>query len=69
MRSSIELRRALLGHPLLRNLYLDARDADRAPDSLAVLAHDVLVVLRKVERHRVGPALEAFHRTAHEKKS
>jgi hypothetical protein len=35
--------------PLARNLHLDATDADRAPDRLAFLARDVLMVFQKVE--------------------
>ncbi len=66
--SSVELRDALTGEPLIRNLDLDATDADRAPDPFAMLARDVLMVFRKVERHRVGAALEALHGAAHEKK-
>lgn len=58
---------AVLLEPFLRNLDLEATDADRAPHALATLACDVLMVLREVERHREGSALEAFHGTSHEK--
>ena len=66
---SVEMRDLHLFQPVARNLDLDARDADRAPHPLAALAGDVLVVLRHVENHGEGAALEAFHRAAHEKKS
>ena len=67
--ASVELRDSLLFQPFARNLDFEARDADRAPDSLAPFARDVLMVLRHVEKHGEGAAFEAFHRAAHEKKS
>src|ERR1700680_4148460 len=67
--SSIERRRPLLLQPLARNLDLETTETDRAPNSFAALARDVLMVLRQVHLHREHPAFEAFHRTLHEKKS
>src|SRR6478752_3976281 len=66
---SVEVRDALLSQPFARNLYLDATYAQRAPDNFATLACNVLMILRKVQVHGECPALEAFHRTLHEKKS
>ena len=65
--ASVELGDAMLLQPLRRNLHIDACDADGAPDLLASLACDVLMIFREVERHREGPAFEALHRTSHEK--
>src|SRR6266849_2856227 len=69
LHASVELSGALLLQPLRRNFHLDASDADSAPHSFAFLARDVLVVLRKVERHSECAAFQAFHRASHEKKS
>jgi hypothetical protein len=67
--SSVELRGALLCQPFARNRELDATYTQGAPDNFAALACDVLMVLREVHVHGECPALEAFHRTPHEKKS
>ena len=66
---SVEVRDALLRQPFARNRELDATYAQGTPDNFATLACNVLMVLRKVDVHGECPALEAFHRTPHEKKS
>src|ERR1700730_11288679 len=59
------MRPSLLLEPLLGDLDLHPAQADRAPDPLAALAGDVLVVLVQVQLHRIRPTLEAPHRALH----
>jgi hypothetical protein len=66
---SVELCGALLSQPFARNLDIDTTYAHGTPDNFAALACDVLMVLREVQVHGECAALEAFHRTPHEKKS
>lgn len=62
---SVEVCNPLPLEPLLRDLYLEPPKAYGAPDPLAPLARDVLVVLVKVELHRESAAFETRHRALH----
>src|SRR5207248_5338514 len=65
-RHSVERGGSLSLEPFTRDLDFEAPEAAGAPDALAALARQVLVVEREVELHGEGAALEAGHRRLHE---